>query len=217
MEDEGEEPGWEVWLGGGKCLCHLLTILVPNSIAVLPSIAILLEKGQRSCCLFSTNFFTPQLVWSLWGLDIVFGGTCLRSGWCQGPWGPSPLLSHISCGLTLWVLQLCSAPLQAQSEGEHGLSPTPPSFLAVVGLKGATWVLVSCGARQRCTEGQVVLRTSPSWMLQLLWWHCATVCSWCFPVPGYHPLLAAHWEGYSRPWNQHWTAVNYKAFLLHVA
>lgn len=35
----------------GKCglvvgdVCHLLIILVPNSIAVLPSIAILLEKG----------------------------------------------------------------------------------------------------------------------------------------------------------------------------
>lgn len=113
MEDQGEEPGWEVWLGGGRCLCHLLTILVPTSIAVLLSIAILLEKGRRSCCLYSTNFSSLPSCSDLWGLDIVFGGT-LPQGWrCWGPWDPFPLLPHISSGPTYSVsvaALLCPTP-----------------------------------------------------------------------------------------------------------
>jgi len=44
MEEEGEEASWEAWLVTGP-ECHLLSVLVPNSAAVSPSIAALLGKG----------------------------------------------------------------------------------------------------------------------------------------------------------------------------
>jgi len=109
----------------GKCglvlgaICHLLTTLVPNRIAVLPSIAILLEKGWRSCCLSCINFFTPQLAWSLWDLDIVFGGT-LPQGWVM----PGTLVSlSVALAHLLWTHLLrvwCSSALPHSQHSVRG-------------------------------------------------------------------------------------------------
>lgn len=57
MENEREEPGWEVWLGGGRC-AGPLAILVPSSTAV-PLVLPYCWRRDEGVAVFN---FTSQLV-----------------------------------------------------------------------------------------------------------------------------------------------------------
>lgn len=188
---------------GDSCV----TLSPSRSPPVVTSIAILLEKRQRNYCFPSSDSFTPQLLSSLWGLDIVFGGTLLR-GWVMlGTWG--------SLSFALWICFMSGAallcPLPAQSQGSvAGLQPPPPFLLCTA------WVLVSREVeRGRGVLGSGCAENIPR--MNIVATVVALELCLFLVLPSTWLAPAAHWEGCSRPWHQHGTAVNYKTFLLPVA